>query len=129
MGNSVMSTFLTFTNQTDADIAEYKIWYNLIMSRANNNEKTIGDGETHYYLSDLEEMTEMQVIALKIYGKRNGEINYLNGFTSNYSTVHIADNDSNKYLFPKPDELLMTGVVNCIEEEKEPLWWSCSMGG
>jgi hypothetical protein len=118
-----ISMYLTFTNQADADNAAEKIWYNHIISVANNSEKIVGDGTNHYFLSDIQSMTEPQVCALSIYGKKEGVTQYASGLTTSYCTPFAADNDPNLFIFPKPDVSLMTGVVNYTEQEKDPDWF------
>jgi hypothetical protein len=115
--------YLTFTNQTDAEIAKNKMWYNYIMETANNTDKLVGDGAVHYFLSELETMTESQVCALCIYGKIHGVVQYDSGLTTGYCDYSIANNDPNLYIIAKPSESIMAGVVNYTEEEDNPLWW------
>ena len=117
-----MTMYLTFTNQSDADIAADKIWYNYIMSVANNTEKRVGDGTNHYYLSEIEIMTEAQVCSLVVYGKKQGVFQYNSGLTTSYVKLIIAYNDPNLFLFPKPPVDLMANVVNYTEEPYNPDW-------
>ena len=117
-------TYLTFTNQTDAQAAADKIWCNQILSYANNEEKLVGDGAGNdYFLSEVQAMTQAQICALKIYGKKDGVIQNTDGLTNKYSNVFIANNDPNVFFFVQPDASLMTGVVNYTEASKNIWWW------
>lgn len=117
-----MTTCITTTNTTDRDNAKDKIWYNYIMDIANNDEKLVGDGTNHYFLSELQAMTEAQVIALKIYGKKEGIIQTTEGFTTEYLEFTECVNTAGKYWAYKPNATLMNGVVNMTEEPFDEAW-------
>ena len=119
-----MSIYLTFTNELDANTAQSKIWCNYLLSYANNVEKLVGNGSgTDYFLSDIEIMPDNELCLLKQYGTKQGIIQTSKGLTDCWSNIHQCDNDVNLFVFIKPDNSLMTGVVNYSEEEKNPLWW------
>jgi hypothetical protein len=108
---------ITATNIIDANRAVNKIWYNKIMMAASNTEKLVGNGINHYFLSKLENMTEEQVTSLKIYGKKQGVIQYDSGYTtSEIVEFKECDNIPGKYWSLKPDASLMSEVVNIAEE-------------
>jgi len=116
--------FLTFTNYNDAEIAANKIWYNYIMSKANNEEKLVGKDGIYYYLSDLQLMTEAQVTALYVFGKCQGIIEYNCGNTTEYAKPFQTLSDPNLYVFIKPlNDSLLVGVSNYIEQEEVPAWF------
>jgi hypothetical protein len=117
-----MTTCITTTNTTDRDNAEDKIWYNYIMNVANNDKKLVGDGTNHYFLSELQAMTEAQVIALKVYGKKEGVIQTTEGFTTEYLEFRECNDTPGKYWAYKPSASLMSGVVNMTEEPFDSNW-------
>lgn len=114
--------YLTGT-QENMEIAANKIWYNFLTGYANNNEKLVGDCVTHYNLSELQEITESEIIALKAYGKKLGVIQISNGATSSYATPVQALSDLELYVFPKPADSLMKGVENIAELDLNPDWF------
>jgi hypothetical protein len=118
-----MTTYLTFTDQIDAENATKKIWYNYLMKSANNNEAIVGDGTTHYFLSQLQTMSEQQVIDLKLYGKKQSIIQYSEGSTENYVEYMTAYNDPGLFIFVKPDDSLMADVVGYTEQPSNPDWF------
>lgn len=119
-----MKTYLVFTNENDANAAQAKIWCNFLLTEANNSEKLVGNGVGQdYYLSDIEPMPDNELCLLKLYGKKEGLIQDLDGFTITWAQTHQCYNDSNKWVFMKPDNSLMTGVVNYTEAPRDPNWW------
>lgn len=109
-------------NLTDIQTAQDQIYYNEIMTTANNTEKLVGDGANHYYLSELEAMTQEDVILLKIYGKDKGVIQYHIGLTNAFAICRECDNDAGVCWIKEPDASLMTGVVNVTQEPWNPDW-------
>ena len=118
------TTFLAFTNKTDADNAQGKIWCNFLLSSASNTEKLIGDGAGNdYYLSDIEGMTDSELCLLDLYGKKQSAIQDTSGLTKRWAIPMQCYNDPSQWVFIKPDNSLMTGVTGYTEVPEDPNWW------
>lgn len=119
-----MTKWVTTTSQAYTDTADDKMWYNYLMNYANNLDKLVGDGTGDYYLSELEAMTDEEVVACHSYGKCLGKIQYSSALTNVYTDYFIADNNPGLWvLCPDPGVIILDGVTNFTLLETDPSWW------
>ena len=109
-----MTQILNFDTQAKADAAAEMLWYNYIISIANNDEPVVINGQ-QYYLSELEQMTEMEVCALKVCGHKDKILQTQSGLTVRYVVPRERYDLPGNYFFTKPPVELMTGVTDYTE--------------
>jgi hypothetical protein len=113
-----------FENEGACLVALDKIWCNSLLAHANNEERLVGNGAGQdYLLSEIENMPEHEICALKSYAKKNGVIENTEALTEKWAVPWNCVDDTNKWVFQKPDDTLMDGVVGYTIVEYNKAWY------
>jgi hypothetical protein len=116
--------YLYFENLTDAQAALKQIWINYVLQSAYNTDKVVGNGSgTDYFLSEIQQMTNDQIYALKCYGNKDGSIQYTDAMTEKYADPIETVDVPGKYVFVAPVASLLTGVSNYTVKAYESNWF------
>ena len=121
---SQSNQYLVFSNETDCKNALNKIWCNYLLAYASDTEKLVCDQqEVAYYLNQIQSYTEAQLVTMSALGKIKGIIQKHSGKTLAYAKLESSYSDPSEFFFLKPNDSLMTGVVNYVIEPFNPEWY------
>lgn len=110
---------LTFTTEQAGIKAQREIWINCVRSAFARDKEMVGTGTEEF--DTLDNLTDDEIAALKIYGLKEGKICKLFGVTENYSIAKKAYEIEEWYFF-EPDISLMTNVTGYEEKPFNPNW-------
>lgn len=110
---------LTFTTEKKRNDAQRQIWINCVRAAFAKDKAMVGTGTKEF--DTLDDLTDDQIAALKIYGLKEGRICKVIGVTENYSMPKKAY-EVEEWYFPEPDASLMTNVSGYTEKPFDPNW-------
>lgn len=110
---------LTFTTEQLAIAAQKRIWINCVCAAFAKDKRMVGTGTKEF--DTLDDLTDDEIAALKIYGLKEGEICKLVGVTEGYSVIKKVYEVDERY-FTEPDPSLMTNVTGYTEKPFDPKW-------
>ena len=110
---------LTFIVEQSAIDAAKQIWINYVRAEFAKDKRMVGTGTQEF--DTLDNLTDDEIAALKIYGLKHGEICKLCGLTEKYATPDKIY-EVEKWYFTEPDLTLMTNVTGYQEEPFNPDW-------
>lgn len=110
---------LTFTTQQSANDAAKQIWINCVRAAFAKDKAMVGTGTKEF--DTLDDLTDDEIAALKIYGLKAGEICKGLGATEYYVIPNKAY-EVEEWYFPEPDASLMTDVSGYTEKPFDPNW-------
>ncbi len=110
---------LTFTTEQSAIDAQKQIWINCVRAAFAKDKRMVGTGTKEF--DTLDDLTDDEIEALKIYGLNEGVICKLFGETERYSVIKKVYEVDERY-FTEPDPSLMTNVTGYTEKPYDPNW-------
>lgn len=110
---------LTFTIEQLAIDANKRIWINCVRSAFAKDKQMVGTGTKEF--DTLDDLTDDEIAALKVYGLKEGAICKLFGVTENYAQVKKAY-EVEEWYFIEPELSLMTNVTGYQEKPFNPNW-------
>jgi hypothetical protein len=111
---------LTFNTEQKANDGQREIWINYIRAKFAEDKEMVGTGTEEF--QTLDDLTDDQIAALKIYGYKDGTICKTHGVTLQYAQPTKAY-ELTLWFFTKPADALMTNVIDYTEQPLNPAWF------